>query len=179
MEQPTPGKQESQLRVAGNRGEAQSQYCSVPLAAGMWVIYRPQVNSARGMLIQLGKVLHVVLEDTTPYFVVVAWSPLMKPAKFGKRINYFGSWLASPIPRTEHEKHSHKKKKIVEGKESYMVDINDALVWPLTLLTGSSELDEESYRIPLEVFHFLLNNCEVDLSLSTVTFSDRGKERRI
>ncbi|MDA8582847.1 hypothetical protein N9L68_01415 [bacterium] len=91
------------LRVRGDHdGAGDSGYAHEDLEVGMYCMYRND-NQGAGpppsqCPIRLGQIMRIVDEDSEPFAMISSWWPVLKPHKFGERINVFGTWVMSCTP---------------------------------------------------------------------------------
>ena len=147
----------------------------------MWCLYRnlrgtPPVSSAQ-CPVRLGRVIRVCTDMDPPLAVVVAYWPILKPHKFGDRVNLFGTWVrtskpivsgAGPTPTAQATSGS-------AAAQYLMVSQSDVLVWPIDVDRGSQAFPD-GVRIPFSALEYLRETHAIDLALPMWTFSDRGKE---
>jgi hypothetical protein len=126
--------------------------------------------------IRVGKVVRLNHELDVPSVVVESWWPLMKPEKFGSRVNVFGTWLQSGAPISSGAAPRCKKPSGSTWSTTQCVIVNlaDVLVWPIIMEAGTSEY-ADGVRIPFGALNYLWQAHRINLALPTFTFSDRGK----
>jgi hypothetical protein len=165
------------ITMAHNNVAGGAAYCDGEVEVDMMVIYRNR-RTARGVTldacpIRVGRILRIVQETAAPPFIIMeSWWPVLKPDKYGKQVNLFGTWIASKAPR---QQDPPKAKRPATGplEDTLMVNLADVLVWPVTMVPGSEDVSD-GFRIPFSVFHFLRDHKRVDLAATSFTFARRG-----
>ena len=167
------------LRLRGDHA-GDSGYAHDDLEVGMYCVYR---NDNQGVgpspsqcPIRLGRIMRIIDEDSEPFAMISAWWPVLKPHKFGERINVFGTWVMSCTPISSGGAPTKKPKTSGVGVDSVvMVKLCDVLVWPIDAEDGHSS-SEGGLRIPLSTFHHLRDVHGVDMADPRYSFADRGRE---
>ena len=78
--------------------EGSGPYGDGELEVGMMCVYRNKI-SAIGITVEacparVGRVLRVVRETTDqPYVIIQSMWPVLKPDKFGDKVNVYGTWV--------------------------------------------------------------------------------------
>ena len=122
-----------------------------------------------------GRVLRVVREEAgNEYAVVEGWWPVLKPHKYGDRLNLFATWRPGAVPAPHDDAKPDKRRKTGAKSRDIIVRIGDILVWPLTL-EQSSRVDDGG-RIPLSALHFLRERHGIDLSQKAYSLGKRGEK---
>ena len=126
--------------------------------------------------VRLGRVARICMEVDPPFAVIEAWWPLLKPNKFGDRINLFGTWVKTSKPVIENSGPPIKKQATSawSATQCLMVDFSDILVWPVDIEPGTKRYTDGA-RIPFSALEYLRKACGIDLALPIWTFADRGK----
>ena len=114
--------------------------------------------------IRLGKVLRIALEvQSSPIVVVQVWWPILKPEKFGDKLNLFGTWMPCPQPVTISEPPARKNARR-QSSEFLMIDMADILAWPVDLDMSSSK-HHGGGRIPFAALHHAHSVHNINLAL--------------
>ena len=146
-----------------------------PLDAGVFCLYRAHTGapgiSLQACPIRIGKVLRVAPEVSEPFAVVETYWPLLRPNKYGEKVNLFGTWTKGADPVTEGD--MPRKRARVGEMPAVMVALSEVLVWPVDV-EESQPGDTEGIRIPLLTFD-RLRRSGIDLTEPEFTFAKRGK----
>jgi hypothetical protein len=169
--------------TSGSLGFRQEQ-----LEENMMALYRNHdpINQ-KALPIRLGRVLRVSRENARDHFAILeSWWPLLKESKYGRKLNAFGTWVASPHPtnmpsgQTKRQRTSYAQNlpssSAAIGDTAQMVSLTDVLVWPIQLDKGG--LSDIGGRIPLSVFHYVRAHHGIDMSVPAYTFAARGQSFR-
>lgn len=147
----------------------------------MFILYRNTAGTAdvpcEQCPIRVGKVVRLNYELEVPNAVVESWWPLLKPSKFGRRVNMFGTWLQGGRPISDGALAPSKRHagSAWSATQCVMVNIADILVWPLAMEPGTSGY-ADSMRIPFSALTFLQLTYSINLALPEFTFAARGKD---
>ena len=165
------------LRVAHGEG-GQVGFELEPLEVGMFCLFRNS-HASPGMLssalpVRLGRVLRIASEvQSSPFVVVEYFWPVLKPDKYGDKLNLFGTWVRSAEPTVD--KPVPARKKIARSvPEHIMVNMPDVLVWPVDLEEPSKK-HPNGGRIPFAALLRLRTAHDIDLATPAFTFARRGK----
>jgi len=176
-----PGVAGNLIQVLHGQG-GQTGYSIDPLDVDMFCIYRNTLGTSSGSVssdkcpVRLGRVARVCLEVDPPVAVVESFWPILKPHKFGDRLNLFGTWQKSSRPMGASAGPPDKKQTVSAwtATQCIMVQMADILVWPIEVEDGPKDVPH-GVRIPLAVFEYLRDVHAIDLALPMWTFADRGK----
>ena len=158
------------------------------LEDNMLVLYlNTSATTKQQVPFRLGKILRVAHENIgDPFAVVESWWPVIKPEKFGRKLNLFGTWMPSASPTSVSTGASKKQRtsylqqqrqgmapsEVLDSNE--VVSLRDIVVWPVELEKGSFGKGAGG-RIPFTALHYLRSQHRVDVSESQFTFADRGR----
>ena len=171
-----PAGPPGELLKVSKAGEGAGGYCLDPLECDMFILYRNTGMHREQCPIRVGKVVRMNLDLEVPSLVSEAWWPVLKPEKFGDRLNMFGTWVQSAKPVSWTAPPAHKKPALSSwtATQCVMLNISDVLVWPVTMESGASEYTA-GVRIPFSAIDHLWAAHQVSLGKPEFTFSDRGK----
>ena len=167
------------LVVTGTARDPIACYNADPVEDGNFVLFRPTPSEGKGLPIQLGRVLRIVFASKDPYAIIEGWWPVMK-AKYGERLNIFGTWLRSSQPRTFESGIGKKRRRDAVGEVTAdpvgaIVKMADILLWPLELECGNlgSRFTAQGGKIPMDAL--LQVHRIVKLDGIDIAFSRRGE----
>ena len=161
------------LRIVGS-APAVSGFGLDPLEVGMFCLYRSGSVPGSALPIRLGKVLRIALEvQASPFVVVQAWWPILKPEKYGDKLNLFGTWIPGPEPVVDNAP-PPRKRAARQLPDFLLVDMADVLVWPVALDMASSN-HAGGGRIPFAALHHVHSVHNINVATPALSFSDRGK----
>ena len=166
-------------QATARTGDPVACYNADPVEDGNFVLFRPTPSEGKGLPIQLGRVLRIVFASKDPYAIIEGWWPVMK-AKYGERLNIFGTWLRSSQPRTFESGIGKKRRRDAVGEVTAdpvgaIVKMADILLWPLELECGNlgSRFTAQGGKIPMDAL--LQVHRIVKLDGIDIAFSRRGE----
>jgi hypothetical protein len=160
--------------------EGLAGYGVEPLEVGMFCCYKssqlvPNVPGSPAIPFRLGKVLRVARDvQSCPFMVVESWWPVLKPSKFGNKVNLFGTWVKCGEPIIEVDGAALKKACRPAARDMLMVPLTDVLVWPVDLDASSTKYPDGG-RLPFAALHHMRSMHGIDLADPSLTFAKRGK----
>lgn len=164
---------------ARDDGSADVGFRSEPIEEGMMVIFQ---NSSDDLPFRVGRILRVAREHSDPYGIMQTYWPILKPGKFGSKLNAFGTWVPAAAPVSLQSGQSKRQRttttrvlqqSTVPNQE--VVSLSSVLVWPILLDRGALNKSEDGGRIPFAVFHYLRAQCGIDMSQKKFVFSERAQ----
>ncbi len=183
----------SQPLIRSTRGlKGEVAFQEEDLSDGMFCLYRwedPQLP------VRLGKVLRCCHESkSAPFAVIQSWWPLLKPSKFGSKLNAFGTWCAGTAPIAIGSSIARKQRKTqvqsspLSKDNAIFVNMEDILLWPVDFEIGAlddgqddnsglpdSSGSPEGRRIPFNCFVALWRRYGINFADNSLAFSSRGK----
>ena len=156
--------------------EGAGGYCLDPLECDAFFLYRNTGKCREQCPIRVGKVVRLNHELEVPSVVSESWWPVLKPQKYGERLNMFGTWVRGAAPQSWTAPPARKKQALSSwtATQCAMLNLSDALVWPVIMEPGASE-HAEGLRIPFSAIDHLAAAHGINLAKPEFTFADRGK----
>ena len=163
-----------ELRVL-SPGAGLPPFNSEPLVAGTYCLFRAQSGASGVSLeacpVRLGRILRIADEvESSPFVVMEPYWPLLRPQKYGDKVNLFGSWMRGLEPCKDGERPTKRSRST--DLPGFMVAVANVLVWPVDV---EESKQPGGLRVPLSAFKWLRRRG-VDLAKPCFTFAKRGKE---